>query len=83
MHPEGRLVSIQQQIFFAKWFAEASGMEHQDVLDALRESGMRLVADENEIAVDASNVLPSVNEMKEEQATPPNLQVVPNWEHTE
>lgn len=83
MHPEGRLVAIQQQIFFAKWFAESSGMEHQDVLDALRDSGMRLVADENEIAVDASNVLPSVNEMKEEQFEAPTLHVVPNWEHDE
>jgi hypothetical protein len=82
-HPEGRLISIQQQIFFAKWFAESSGMEHQDVLDALRDSGMRLVADENEIAVDASNVLPSVNEMKEEQTTTRNLKVVPDWEHPE
>ena len=80
MHPEGRLVAIQQQIHFARWFADASGMEHQDVLDALCESGMRLFPDENEIAVDASNVLPAVNEMKEEQATA-KLQVVPNWEH--
>ena len=81
IHPEGRLVAIQQQIYFAKWFAESSGMEHQDVLDALRDCGMRFVPDENEIAVDASNVLPSVNEMKEEQATAPTLQVVPDWEH--
>lgn len=80
MHPEGRLVAIQQQMHFAKWFAESSGMEHQDVLDALRDCGMRLVPDENEIAVDASNVLPAVNEMKEEQATA-RLQVVPDWEH--
>lgn len=80
IHPEGRLISIQQQIFFAKWFADASGMEQQDVLDALRDCGMRLIPDENEIAVDASNVLPSVNEMKQEQATTPNLQVVPDLE---
>jgi hypothetical protein len=81
MHPEGRLVAIQQQMHFAKWFADASGMEQQDVLDALSESGMRLVPDENEIAVDACNVLPSVNEMKEEQATARNLKIVPDWEH--
>jgi hypothetical protein len=83
MHPEGRLVAIQQQMHFAKWFADASGMEHQDVLDALRESGMRLVPDENEIAVDASNVLPAVNEMKEakeEQFVAPKLTVVTDSE---
>ena len=42
---------------------------------------MRLVPDENEIAVDACNVLPSVNEMKEEQAMARNLKIVPDWEH--
>lgn len=86
MHPEGRLVAIQQQIHFAKWFADASGMEHQDVLDALRESGMRFVPDENEIATDASNVLPSVNEfkeIKEQQFVAPKLQVVTDAEAVE
>ena len=79
-HPEGRLVAIQQQIFFAKWFADKSGLEHQDVLDALRETGLRFMPDENEIATDASNVLPAVTDFKEEQFIAPNLQVVPDWE---
>ena len=83
MHPEGRLVAIQQQIHFARWFADASGLEHQDVLDALRESGMRLIPDENEIATDASNVLPAVNEFKEtkeQQFGAPKLQIVTDTE---
>lgn len=60
MHPEGRLLAIQQQIHFGKLLADAMKLEHQEVLNALAIAGMRLSPDEGEIAIDASNVLPSI-----------------------
>lgn len=69
-HPEGRLLAIQQQIHFANLLSEIMEMSPELVLKQLAFVGMRLVTDENEIAVDAAALLPKLNNMK------PNLRQV-------
>jgi hypothetical protein len=69
-HPEGRLLAIQQQIHFANLLGETMEMSAELVLKHLSFVGMRLVTDENEIALDAAAVLPKLNNTK------PNLRQV-------
>ena len=63
-HPEGRIVAIQQQMFFGQMLAEKMDMETEVVLRKLAMVGLCLTLDINEIAVDASAVLPSLNKHK-------------------
>ena len=63
-HPEGRIVAIQQQMFFAQMLAEKMDMETETILRKLAMAGLSLTLDINEIAVDASAVLPSLNKHK-------------------
>jgi len=72
-HPEGRLVAIQQQMFFAQMLAEKMDMETETILRKLAISGLGLTLDVNEITVDAAAVLPNINKYKAQK----RLQVVP------
>lgn len=72
-HPEGRLVAIHQQIFLATILSEELNIEIEIVLRKLAMAGLRLMADEQEIATDASAVYPSINNMKKQR-----LEAVPD-----
>jgi hypothetical protein len=72
-HPEGRLVAIQQQIFFATMLADEMDMETAVILRKLALAGLRLVTDEQEITFDAAAVYPGISEMREK-----HLQAVPD-----
>jgi hypothetical protein len=72
-HPEGRLVAIHQQLFLATMLAEKLNMPVEVVLRKLAMAGLRLMADEQEIATDASAVYPSINNMKKQ-----HLEAVPD-----
>lgn len=63
-HPEGRLVAIQQQMFFAQMLAEKMDMETEVILRKLALAGLSLVTDVNEITVDAAAVLPNINKYR-------------------
>lgn len=63
-HPEGRLIAIQEQIHLAELSAKNFDMMPVYLLACLSKSGVRLVADENEIAVDAANLLQKIMENK-------------------
>ena len=72
-HPEGRLVAIQQQMFFAQMLAEKMDMETEVVLRKLALVGLSLTMDVNEITMDAASVLPNINKYKAQA----HLQAVP------
>ena len=63
-HPEGRIISIQEQIHLAELASKNFDMASVYLLACLSKSGMRLVPDENEIAVDAANLLQKILEDK-------------------
>lgn len=63
-HPEGRILAIQQQIFFAQMLAEKMDMETEVILRKLALAGLSLTMDANEIAVDAAAVLPNIGKWK-------------------
>jgi len=69
-HPEGRLIAIQQQMFFATVLAGELNMDIEVVLRKLAMAGLRLMADEQEIATDASAVYPTINKMKKQHLVP-------------
>lgn len=71
-HPEGRILAIQQQMFFAQTLAEKMDMETEIILRKLAMSGLCLTMDTNEIAVDAAAVFPAIDKFKVN-----HLQVVP------
>lgn len=71
-HPEGRILAVQQQIFFAKILAEKMEMETEIILRKLAISGLSLVMDTNEVAVDAAAILPNLGKWKS------RLQAVPD-----
>lgn len=70
-HPEGRILAIQQQMFFAQILAEKMDMDTELILRKLAVSGLCLSMDSEEIAVDASAIAPNLNKWKS------RLQVVP------
>lgn len=72
-HPEGRLVAIQQQMFFAQMLAEKMDMETEVILRKLAIAGLSLSLDVNEITVDAAAVMPNLNKYK----TQTRLKAVP------
>ena len=63
-YPEGRLVAIQQQLHFAKILADQLDLPHDVVLEKLALSGLRLFPDEQEISIDATSVLASIEKNK-------------------
>ena len=63
-HPEGRIIAIQEQIHLAELASKNFDMASVYLLACLSKSGMRLVPDENEIAVDAANLLQKITENK-------------------
>lgn len=69
-HPEGRLLAIQQQMFFATVLADELNMDIEVVLRKLAMAGLRLMADEQEISTDASTVYPTINKMKKQHLAP-------------
>jgi hypothetical protein len=71
-HPEGRLLAIQQQMFFAQTLASKMDLETEVILRKLAMSGLSLTMDTQEIAVDAAAVYPAINGIKTN-----HLQVVP------
>ena len=75
-HPEGRIIAIQEQIHLADLASKNFDMAPVYLLACLSKSGMRLVADENEIAVDAANLLQKIDDTKP-------LKVVKNDNSTE
>ena len=60
-HPEGRVLAIQQQMFFAKLLAEKMEIRTDELLRKLSISGLRLTSDEDEVAVDAAVILPRLD----------------------
>ena len=72
-HPEGRLVAIQQQVFFGTMLAQEMGLETEVILRKLALIGLRLVTDEQEITFDAAAVFPAISKIKDN-----HLQAVPD-----
>lgn len=62
--PEGLILAVQQHIHFSALLAKNLGLTTQEVLDALSQSGMRLLADETDVGLDAAKVYPGLMEMK-------------------
>ena len=60
-HPEGRVLAVQQQMFFAKILAEKMEMDAEQVLRKLSLAGLKLAADADEVAVDAAVILPRLD----------------------
>jgi hypothetical protein len=71
-HPEGRIVAVQQQMFFAQILGEKMELDTEVILRKLAIAGLCLTTDTNEIAVDAAAVLPNLNKHKA------HLRAVPN-----
>jgi hypothetical protein len=63
-HPEGRIIAIQEQIHLAELASKNFDMASIYLLACLSKSGMRLVPDENEIAVDAANLMQQISDTK-------------------
>jgi hypothetical protein len=71
-HPEGRLVAIQQQMFFAQMLAEQMEMETEIILRKLALAGLTLAVDVNEITMDAAAVMPNINKYKNQLRAVPD-----------
>jgi hypothetical protein len=63
-HPEGRLLAVQQQMFFAGLLAEQMDIDTEIVLRKIALAGLCLAMDIDEIAFDAAAVLPNLNKYK-------------------
>ena len=63
-HPEGRILAIQQQMFFAGVLAEQMALDSETILRKLSLAGLKLVADTDEVAVDAAVILPKIPETR-------------------
>jgi hypothetical protein len=59
-HPEGRVLAIQQQMFFAGLLADQMDTTPEIILRKLSMAGFALIADINEVAVDAAAILPKL-----------------------
>jgi hypothetical protein len=71
-HPEGRVLAVQQQMFFAQILAEKMEMDTENILRKLSLAGLKLTADDGEIAVDAAVILPRLDKTFEHK-----LHIVP------
>ena len=72
-HPEGRILAVQQQIFFAQILGEKMELDTEVVLRKLAIAGLSLSVDTDEITVDASVVLPNLNKHKVGLRSVPNM----------
>jgi hypothetical protein len=72
-HPEGRILAIQQQMFFAQILAEKMDMETEVILRKLAVSGLSLTMDTNEVAVDAAAILPNLGKWKARLKAVPDI----------
>ena len=70
IHPEGRVIAVQQQMFFAGLLAEKMDMDTTVILRKLGMAGLMLVADANEVAVDSAAIYPRLQDER------PKLQAV-------
>lgn len=70
-HPEGRLLAVQQQMWFAELLAQKLEMQPDAVLRKLALAGLSLTMDINEITLDAAAVMPLLDVAK------PKLRAVP------
>jgi hypothetical protein len=73
IHPEGRLLAIHQQIFFAGLLGDKMQLDQEVILRKLAMTGLSLSLDTNEIAVDAASVAPALDKYKAHK-----LQAVPD-----
>ena len=72
-HPEGRLIAIHQQIFFAQLVSEQIQIDPEKILIMISAAGLMFTPDVNEVALDASAVIPSIDNYKKHK-----LQAVPD-----
>ena len=63
-HPEGRVLAIQQQMFFAQLLSEQMDIDTTTILRKLGMAGLMLVVDPNEVSIDAGAVYPSLMDTK-------------------
>lgn len=75
-HPEGRVLAVQQQMFFARVLSENWGIGETIILRKLAMAGLKLAPDADEVAVDAAAILPKLTE----QFVAPKLKAVPTGE---
>jgi hypothetical protein len=76
-HPDGRVLAIQQQIFFATILSDSWGIGEEIILRKLAMAGLKLETDANEVAVDAAAILPKLDR---ERPANNKLKVVPTRE---
>jgi hypothetical protein len=74
-HPEGRVLAVQQQMFFAHVLSENWGIGEAIILRKLAMAGLKLAPDSEELAVDAAAILPKL-----QMEQPTKLKVVPTGE---
>ena len=70
-HPEGRVLAVQQQMYFAELLADKMETEPDVILRKLALVGLSLSMDVTEVALDAAAVMPLINTKK------PRLRAVP------
>jgi hypothetical protein len=63
-HPEGRVLAVQQQMFFAHVLSENWGIGEAIILRKLAMAGLKLAPDADEVAVDAAAILPKLEMQK-------------------
>lgn len=61
---QGRVVAIQQQIFFANLLSDELDISTEIILRKLAMAGLSLTSDMNEIVLDASAIYPTLNEYR-------------------
>lgn len=76
-HPEGRVLAVQQQMFFAQILSEKWEIDEAIILRKLAMSGLKLAPDADEVAVDAAAILPKLAAERPKQA---KLKAVPSGE---
>jgi hypothetical protein len=72
-HPEGRVVAVQQQMFFAHLLSEQMDISAEVILRKLAMAGLCLVTDINEVALDAAAILPNLNQEKTKLRPVPDM----------
>ena len=62
--PFGLILAIAEQTKYATWLSEMLESDTLKILDALKEAGMRLVLDEDDLMTDARNFYVNSQETK-------------------
>ena len=76
-HPVGRILAVQQQMFFATLLSDSWGVGEEIILRKLAMAGLKLAPDADEVAVDAAAVLPTLDR---ERPANGRLKAVPKME---